>query len=178
MNRLSFSFLLFVGLCISLCLANNNSNEDEEEEEMLLVLCATMVAIAHHFRKLRNEGVRNDTIIRKRRDVESIMYELGPSYVKRYLRMDPKNFWKLVKVLRARIEYLRIQQRHKYYMDLQRHRRYRRHTRRDLQRRQRTRRRPKKRKPAPNGTIKTSVRVAAALRYMSGGDLKDYLHRG
>ena len=57
MNRLSFSFLLFVGLCISLlCLSakatNNNFDEDEEEEEMLLVLCATMVVIAHHVRKL------------------------------------------------------------------------------------------------------------------------------
>ena len=120
MKRLSFSFLLFVGLCISLlCLsakaANNNFDEDEEEEEMLLLLCATMAAIAHHVRKLRNEGVRNDTIIRKRRDLESIMYELGPSYVKRYLRMDPKNFWKLVKVLRTKIEILRIQQCKKYF---------------------------------------------------------------
>ena len=83
MNRLSFSFLVFVGLCISLCLANNNFDnfdEDEEEEEMLLLLCATtMAVIAHHVRKLQNEGVRNDTIICKRRDVESIMYELGPS---------------------------------------------------------------------------------------------------
>ena len=51
MNRLTFAFLLFLGLCISLCLsakaANNNFDEDEEEEGMLLVLCATMVAIAH-----------------------------------------------------------------------------------------------------------------------------------
>ena len=69
MKRLSFSFLLFVGLCISLlCLsakaANDNFDEDEEEEEMLLLLCASMAAIVHHVRKLRNEGVRNDTIIR------------------------------------------------------------------------------------------------------------------
>ena len=57
MKRLSFSFLLFVGLCISLlCLsakaANNNFDKDEEEEEMLLLLCATMAAIAHHVCKL------------------------------------------------------------------------------------------------------------------------------
>ena len=84
MKCLSCSFLLFVGLCISLlCLsakaANNNFDKDEEEEEMLLLLCATMAVIAHHVCKLQNEGVRNDTIICKQQDVESIMYELGPS---------------------------------------------------------------------------------------------------
>merc|ERR1719223_2174088 len=128
MKRLGFSFLLFLGACI-LCLSAKATNnfgpydEDEEEKQMFLVLCATVVAIAHHVRNCRKKGARRETIIRKRRDVESIMYELGPSYVKRYLRMKPKSFWKLVKVLRPKIEYFRIQQWKRYNRRNRRNRR-------------------------------------------------------
>ena len=110
--------LLFLLLWLGLCLSSQTFNErihddDEDDEHLLFALCVSMFVIIVHrsLMKKRNEGVRGETIFRKRRNVEDVMYELGQSYVKRYFRMETKAFWKLVKVLTPKIKELQITRR-------------------------------------------------------------------
>ena len=91
---LAFLFLLFMSIgCLSpfanatFLPGDGDSGDEEEEDEFVFVLGSIAFAVAHHVLH-RHHGGRGRPIKRQRRDIESIMYELGPSYCKRYLRME------------------------------------------------------------------------------------------
>jgi len=86
------------------------------------------------------------TIFRKRRSVDSIFLELGPTYVKRAYRMDEAAFWLLHQMLAPSLKKIC-----------------------------RGPGNPKKKTKinARNGIIPTSTRLSIALRYFAGGSVYD-----
>ena len=130
------------------CDGDIGGGEVGADDEFVYIVGTIAFAAAHHVLQeqiKRRCGGRGEPIKRQRRDVESIIYELGPSYVKRYLRMDARTFWKLVRILKEKLDPEEY-----YYTN------------------------GKKRKiAAPNGVIKVETKVAIALRYMSSGDPND-----
>ena len=94
--------------------------------------------------RLTNKG---SVIIRNRRTVSSVMYELG-GLSSRYFRMNQQTFWNLVQELKPKILLILASKRQPNTDK-------------------------KKRGSPPNGPISIPVRVAAAIRYFAGGSPLD-----
>ena len=130
--------------------SDNEEEEDKGNRRRVGLLCA-LVAV-QQLRRLSQRSPRHkgNVIIRQRRTVSSVFYELG-GMSRRYFRMSEKSFWKLHELLRCQIG-------------------------RELEQRVDSvhrKRRESPRKTAPNGLICTSIRLAAAIRYFAGGSPLD-----
>lgn len=142
------AFLVF----LSLVLANDAENFLFDIHTLSLIpsavlLCLQNAAFVGGLSKplplLTSSRKGSKTIKRKRRSVSSLFLELGPKLTRRAYRMHEDSFWKLEGILRKYIK---------------------RFTRKEG---------GKKLKYAVNGRIKTSARLAMALRYFAGGDPLD-----